>query len=634
MGVDFARRGSVWSVVNMHGTISRRSLIASGAALSFSAAARQPNILWITCEDLSPILGCYGDRYASTPNLDRLASQGVRYSHAYSAASVCAPARSSLITGMFATSLGTMHLRGMQPLPPGVTCFPEYLRKAGYYCTNNVKQDYNFVAPPGSWDESSESALWRKRRPGQPFFSVFNIMATHQGQIRYSREEFEKVSASLKPEQRRDPARAPVPPYYPDTPVTRLNIAELYTQTTLMDSRAGQILAELEDDGLARDTIVFFFSDHGTGLPRGKRWLHESGTRVPLIVRFPEPMASLAPGRPGTVESRMVSFVDFAPTVLALAGVPAPAYMQGAPFLGAKPAKPRETVHFIRDRVDEVLEISRSVRDRRYQYIRNYLPHRPRMQHSDYSEHGLVRKELRRLHAEEKLQGDQAWLMEPAKPAEELYDTQTDPHQLRNLAGSPAHAAILERLRTDLRAWMIRTRDTGLLPEPDMMARAKGGSPKDIRDFPIERILDAAELVGRGAQHLGRLQELLGDSDAAVRYWALTGLTVLKEAAAPAADAIEKALDDSAASVRIAAAEAALGLRASSKAQKALEVEVLREDSIVALQAAIVFWYLGEKARPPAAVLRKALDVKGGEAEQRQYVEWAVKKTLARLQAA
>jgi len=612
--------------------LSRRQLISAAPAFSLSQGRRQPNILWITCEDLSPILGCYGDRYASTPNLDRLASQGVRYSHAYSAASVCAPSRSTLITGMFATSLGTMHLRGMQPLPDGVTGFPEYLRRAGYYCSNNEKQDYNFVAPPAVWDESSGTAHWRKRKPGQPFFSVFNIMATHQGQIRYSREQFDKVNASLKPEQRHDPVRAPLPPYYPDTPVTRLNIAELYTQTTLMDARVGRILGELEADGLAGETIVFFFSDHGTGLPRGKRWLHDSGTRVPFIVRFPEPMARMAPGKPGAVENRMVSFVDFAPTVLALAGVKPPEHMQGGAFLGENPAKPRETVHFIRDRVDEVLEISRSVRDRRYQYIRNYLPHRPRMQHSDYSELGLVRREVRRLHAEGALRGDQAYLMAVEKPAEELYDIQTDPHQMRNLAGSAEHGAILKRLRADMRAWMIQTRDTGLLPEAEMMARAGGGSPRDVRDFPIERILDAADLVGRGVGHLEKLKTLLGDGDTAVRYWALVGLRALGGAAAPARQEILKSLDDSSASVRIAAAETAFVLGDSPKALAALEAEVVKEDSITALEAAIVFWYLGGKARGSMAALRRALGVKGGAAEQRQYVEWAVKKTLARLE--
>src|SRR5574340_896217 len=323
----------------MKSTSTRRQVIAASAIFPLlerrsPAGSPRPNILWITCEDLSPILGCYGDRYAYTPHLARLSVEGVRYTRAFSAASVCAPARSSLITGVQTNTLGTMHLRGVVPLASGVNCFPAYLRQAGYYCSNNVKQDYNFTAPPDAWDESSNKGHWRNRRSGQPFFSVFNLTVTHQGQIRYPREEFERISAKLEPQERHDPAKAPLPPYYPDTPLVRLNIAELYTQTTLMDKLAGNILQQLQSDGLANDTIVFFFSDHGTALPRGKRWLHDSGTRVPLIVRVPGKYSRMAPGTPGSVMDRLVTFLDFGPTVLGLAGIAPPAYMQGSAFFG------------------------------------------------------------------------------------------------------------------------------------------------------------------------------------------------------------------------------------------------------------------------------------------------------------
>lgn len=619
---------------------TRREFLAAGAAAALptgipAAAPDRPNILWITCEDMSAILGCWGDSYAHTPNLDGLAREGVRYTRAFSAASVCAPARSSLITGVQANTLGSMHLRGFVPLPRGMNCFTAYLRRAGYYCSNNVKQDYNFTAPADAWDESSNKAHWRNRKPGQPFFSVFNITATHQGQIRYSREQFERISAKLAPEERRDPARAPLPPYYPDTPLVRLNIAELYTQATLMDKRAGEILAQLRADGLAENTIVFFFSDHGTGLPRGKRWLHDSGTHVPLIVRFPEKFSRLAPAKPGTSVDRLVTFIDFAPSVLGLAGVEPPAYMQGSAFLGARQAKPRECVIATRDRVDEVLEISRTVRGPRYRYIRNYLPHRPRMQHSDYSELGHVRKEVRRLAAAGKLSGTQALLMEPSKPAEELYDTQADPHELRNLAGSAQHRAILEGLRKELRSWMIRTRDTGLLPEDEMIRRAEGGSPAEMprASYPIERILDAAELVGRGPEHLNKLQALLGDGDSAVRYWAAVGLTALGVRAKPASEALRKALQDPAPSVRIAAAEALAGLGAEAEAVPVLSACLLDADPRVALQAAIALWYLGEKARPAVGAMREALSREGGKEPQRGYTVNAIRKTLAALKA-
>ncbi|MBI3280439.1 MAG: sulfatase-like hydrolase/transferase [Acidobacteria bacterium] len=598
-----------------------------------SAASSRPNILWITCEDISPILGCYGDRYAHTPNLDRLAAEGTRYTRAFSAASVCAPARSSLITGVQANTLGTMHLRGVVPLARGINCFPAYLRRAGYYCSNNVKQDYNFTAPADAWDESSKTAHWRNRRSGQPFFAVFNLTATHQGQIRYPREEFERVSAKMAPEERHDPAKAPLPPYYPDTPMVRLNIAELYTQATVMDKQAGDLLQQLQSDGLAGDTVVFFFSDHGTGLPRDKRWLHDSGTRVPLLIRFPEKYGRMAPGKPGSATDRLVTFLDFAPTVLSLAGIDPPVYMQGSAFLGERPGKPRDYAIATRDRVDEVLEISRAVRDLRYHYIRNFLPHRPRMQHSLYSEVGHVRKELRRLHAEGKLSGDQAFLLNPGKPAEELYDTQADPHEIRNLAGSPAHQAVLERLRKELRTWMVRTRDTGLLPEDDMIRRAEGGSPKDMptASYPVERVFDAADLVGRGPAHAVKLLQLLSDGDSAVRYWSAVGLTALGSGAKPAAEELRKALSDAAPAVRIAAAEALVVVGQAPEAIATLSKCVLDPEPRVALQAAIALWYLGEKARSAVETMRQALAVEGGPSIQRTYTRDAIRKTLLRL---
>jgi len=323
----------------------------------------RPNILWITCEDISPHLGCYDDAYAITPNLDRMAREGVRYTRAFATASVCTPARSCLITGVFASSLGTEHLRGPQPLPKTIRCFTEYLRRSGYYCSNNVKEDYNFITPPGAWDESSNTAHWRKRKPGQPFFSVFNFTCTHQGQIRYSKEQFARLNAELPPQRRHDPARAPLPPYYPDTPEVRRNVAQLYAQISRMDQQVGELLEQLDNDGLAGQTIVFFYSDHGTGLPRHKRWLHDSGIRVPLIIRFPEKYRHLAPAAPGSRIDRLVSFVDFAPTVLSLAELKIPDWMQGRAFLGKQAGRARQYVFAIRDRVDEVYDFSRTVRE-------------------------------------------------------------------------------------------------------------------------------------------------------------------------------------------------------------------------------------------------------------------------------
>ena len=598
------------------------------------AAPERPNVLWITCEDTSPNLGCYGDAFAVTPNLDRLAAEGVRYTSAFAVASVCSPARSCLITGVYPTSLGTQHLRGILPLPAHIRCFTEYLRSAGYYCSNNVKQDYNFVAPPGSWDESSRDAHWRKRKPGQPFFSVFNFTTTHQSQIRLPDDQFAKRTARLAPDERHDPAEVPLPPYYPDTPIVRRDVAHFYDLVTAMDKQVGDLLGQLEEDGLAEQTIVFFYSDHGTGLPRHKRWIYDSGIRVPLVIRFPEKYRRLAPGKPGTATDRLVSFVDFAPTVLSLAGVKIPDYMEGQAFLGERAAGPRRYVFAVRDRVDEVYEMSRAVRDRRYKYIRNYLPHRPVMQHSDFSERTPTRQELRRLAAEGKLSGPEALLVSATKPAEELYDTQNDPHEIHNLAESPDHEAILQQMRDVHRRWVLKTHDTGLLPEAEMHLRSEGLSPYEtVRTpgrFPQQRILEAADLVGRGAAALPTLSAMLADADSAVRCWAAVGLCALGSDAAPATEALLERLSDRTPNVRLAAAEALCRLGREKEAVPVIVEGLGHEDGWVRLHAAMVLVAVGEKARAALPHMKTA----AGDQRKHQatlYIRWALNHALDNL---
>lgn len=447
---------------------------------SAAPVARPPNILWISCEDTSPDLGCYGDAYAHTPNLDRLAAQGCRFTRAFTVAGVCAPSRSAIITGMYPTSIGTHHMRCKGVPPPYVKCFPEYLRAAGYFCTNNSKTDYNFDAPLTAWDENGPRAHWRNRRPGQPFFAVFNITVTHESQIRAPDEQFRRVTAALSAGQRHDPARAVLPPYYPDTPVVRRDWARYYDLVTAMDQRAGELLRELDEAGLAEGTVVFFWSDHGRGLPRAKRWLYDSGIHVPLIVRWP--------GRiePGAVDGRLVSFVDLAPTVLSIAGVPIPEHMQGIPFLGPA-AKPREYVFAARDRMDETYDIIRAVRDAGYKYLRNFRPGRPYAQYIDYMEKMPTMQEMRRFNKEGRLVGPQRLFFLPEKPPEELYDTDADPHEVRNLAGLPEHQRTLERMRAALDRWMKETGDLGLIPEDELNERARpGGRWATTADAVIE----------------------------------------------------------------------------------------------------------------------------------------------------
>jgi N-sulfoglucosamine sulfohydrolase len=469
---------------------TRRSAIAALAgapAILRAQSARRPNILWISAEDVSPTYGCYGDRYAVTPNLDRLASEGQRYDQAYSVYPVCAPSRSSIITGMYPASIGSHHMRSLAVPPPYVKCFPEYLRAAGYYCTNNVKTDYNFglgnAVPLGAWDESSNTAHWRNRKdPNQPFFSVINITTSHESQIRDLRTEATKKVIERYRAQGgtlHDPAEAKVPPYYPDTPVVRRDIANYYDIVSAMDLQMGEILKQLDDDGLRDNTIVFHWGDHGWGMPRGKRWIYDSGTHVPLIVRWPGTL------RPGSSTDELVSLMDLGPTTLSLAGLPVPSHMQAQAFLGPQ-KRTREFVFMARDRMDETYDMMRAVRDKRYRYIRNYQPQKPFVQYVGYMDAMPTMGEMRRVYKEAMSNGPQGPaaknlpdgmkpFFSPEKPVEELYDSVSDPHEIRNLAAEPAHRATLERMRAVHLKFMKDTKDLGEMPENELVERMRPG---------------------------------------------------------------------------------------------------------------------------------------------------------------
>ena len=367
-----------------------RSIAVSATLLcGLLHAAERPNVLWITSEDNSPYLGCYGDPLVHTPNLDRLAAQGVRYRHAFANAPVCSSARSTLITGMYASSLGVHNHRSRVAIPAEFKLYPEHLRAAGYYCTNNSKTDYNVAHAGQPWDESSNRAHFKNRAPGQPFFAVFNFTTSHESQV---------APKPGKTTFRVPPEKITLPPYHPDTPDIRRDWANYYDQLTLLDEQVGKLLAELENEGLADDTVVFYYSDHGGALPRGKRNLHDSGTRVPLIVRFPKKWSHLAPAEPGAWVDDLVSFVDLPVTVFSLCGVPIPGHYEGRPFLGEKKAPPREHVFLFRGRMDERYDTIRAVRDGRFRYVRNYSPHRPWGQH--YSYPFQVLPSMRSWHAE------------------------------------------------------------------------------------------------------------------------------------------------------------------------------------------------------------------------------------------
>ena len=463
------------------GFLRSTALATAGSILpALRAAGEQKlNILWISAEDISPDLGCYGDSYATSPNIDKLATEGARYTRCFSISGVCAPSRSAIITGMYPTTIGTMHMRSRAVPPPYVKCFPEYLRAQGYYCTNNSKTDYQFEPPITAWDESSRQAHWRKRAKDQPFFSVFNLTVTHESCIRDENARRRRGAGRVRPEDRHDPAQAELPPYYPDTLLVRRDWANYHDNITAMDMQLADILAQLEEDGLADNTVVFFFGDHGRGLPRAKRWIYDSGLHVPLIVRWPGVLEE------GSVIEDLVSFIDFGPTVLSVAGVDVPSHMQGQPFLGSRKAPPREYVYAARDRMDETYDLIRAVRDRRYKYLRNYMPEKTYAQTINYMELMPTTQEWRRLHAEGKLEGPQKIYFSESKPVEELYDTEADPHEVVNLADSPEHQEVLLRLRRKHERWRQETNDLGLIPEPELMERMRPGGKYETTATPV-----------------------------------------------------------------------------------------------------------------------------------------------------
>lgn len=577
--------------------VSRRSFAASAAAsiLVRGQQTPRPNILWVTCEDIGPQLGCYDDPYARTPSLDKFAARSLRYRTAWSNAPVCAPARTTIISGMYPTSTGSEHMRSMTSLPASMKMYPCYLREAGYYVTNNDKEDYNLAYTGGAqsavWDDSSKKAHWRNRPKDQPFFSIFNFTTTHESQIR-------KRPHTLV----HDPSKARVPAYHPDTPEVRHDWAQYYDNITTMDEQAGAVLRQLEEDGLLDGTIVFFYGDHGSGMPRSKRWPYNSGLQVPLIVHIPERFRSLAPKdyRPGGVTGRLAAFVDLAPTVLSLAGIPTPAHMQGHAFMGRHEAAPQSFLHGFRGRMDERYDCVRSVRDQRYVYIRNYMPHEIYGQHIAYMFETPTAQVWKRLFDEGRLNAAQSRFWQE-KPPEELYDLQADPDEVNNLASSAAHRSTLERLRAEQERHALRIRDVGLLPEDEIHSRSKGSTPyemgQDPKRYPVERVLAMAGTASaRDSSKRAQLVHGLRDSDSGVRYWAALGLLMQQRA-----DELLPVMNDPAASVRIVAAEAVGRFGDASQLPRVLDtlIGLAAADvhgAYVSMQALNAIEALGEKA--------------------------------------
>ena len=451
-----------------------RAFLIITAVFAFSAItwaqtpASRPNIVWIVGEDMGPEVGCYGDLQAVTPNLDRLASEGARFSRCFTHAPVCAPSRHGLITGQYPIKTGAMHMRSTLIHPP--LTFTKLLRDSGYFVAWPGKTDFNFKEPK-EFADSRENWL-KGPPPAQPFFAYINLFETHESQVRNDGNKFSNNTRRLTPEQRHDPAKMRLPPFWPDAAEVRHELASYYDLCTAVDYQVGDVLRWLDQHKLADDTVVIFFGDHGRGMPRYKRWCYDSGTHVPLIIRWPGKL------QPGSVSEELVTFVDLPATALALAGVEVPKDFDGQIFLGPKAAAERKYVYAHRDYMDEVFDRIRSVRDQRWHYLRNIAPELPYAQRIDYMEIGRTMQVWRQWNAEGKLNDAQKLFFAPTKPKEELYDTEADPFEIRNVAADPTNAAKLADLRAACDEWLAKTNDMGAVPVDELIAR-KIITPRD-----------------------------------------------------------------------------------------------------------------------------------------------------------
>lgn len=445
----------------------------------------KPNILWIVAEDLSPVIPSFGDSTVVTPHLSRLAREGVCYDRVFSPSGVCAPSRAAIATGMYPIHIGANHMRtgpwfrsnmpqqfidnyAKGAMPPGITPYEaipepevkmmsEYLRAEGYYCSNNAKEDYQFRRSLMAWDDCSSKGHWRNRKEGQPFFSIFNIEVTHESRI------WAKAKDSLWIHENLD---VPIPPYLPTTDSATIDVRRMYSNIKEMDHRVGQILSELEEDGLLESTIIFWYTDHGGPLPRQKRLNYDSGLRVPMMIRFPEKDNAL------TRDGQLISFIDFAPTVLSLAGIKPPEHLDGKAFLGKyKENEERNYIHAAADRFDESYhDPIRSIRDKRYKLIKYYDTEKPMFYPVAYREQMPIMRELHRLKREGRLTKEQALWFRETKPDIELFDTEQDPHELNNLAENSEYADIRTKLTKELDRWLASTTDLNMMPEKELMA--------------------------------------------------------------------------------------------------------------------------------------------------------------------
>ena len=572
---------------------SASTLLRQGL-LPAATIPERPNILWITSEDNNiQWVGCYGNPNADTPRIDKLAEEGFRYTHCFATTPVCAPQRSTWITGVHAVSTGTHPMRSRYAIPHRqIPYYPDMLHKAGYTCFNHNKTDYNIGGRSDGdcWDATPLNAAgnvdFEKLKKDQPFFAVINITESHESRAHGSVED-----------TKHDPDRVQLAPYHPDLPEIRKNYAKYQDAVRRMDSLVGNVLDALAAAGLADDTIVIYNSDHGGVLPRSKRFLFDTGIHCPLIVRIPEKFRSLYPAeQPGEPVEQIVSFIDMPKTWLALAGANIPPTMQGRIFLGPRAEPEREYMVAYRGRMDERYDSGRAVRDKRYLYIRNLMPYVPRGQHLAYLWRAPAAGAWEAHHKAGETDAVTGRFFRK-KPTEELYDTWHDPYSVHNLADDAMHKTIVVQMRKRLRNWQQKHFDAGLLPETEMVRRAESNGTtiyemvRNEKIYPLERLLDASEIaLQQSPDNREKLVAMLSDSDRGIRYWAVVGLFLLGEEARDNLADLRKAIDDADDEVAAMAAWAIYNLGDKQTARKQLR-SMLEEDSSAALKVInIIKW--------------------------------------------
>ena len=588
------------------GTVAVAAAMTNHRAEAASTAER-PNVLWLVSEDNNPLLGCYGDGLSRTPNIDALARRGLLFRNVFCAAPVCAPSRFAILTGVHPESLAPAnHMRATAALPAAWRTYPQLLREAGYYCTNNAKTDWNCDADAAAiFDASGSEAHWKNRPAGSPFMAIFNCQTSHESSL-FMPSPARGAAAQPSGDGVVRPGDVRVPAYLPDTPEIREDRANYYNAISRMDAEIGARVEELEDAGLADNTIIFYYSDNGGVLPRSKRYCYDEGLRCALVVAFPPKWVHLAPAAMGGEINAPVGLIDLAPTVLSLAGIPAPAEMQGTAFLG-RFARSRGAYAFgMRNRMDERYDFVRAATDGRFHYIRNYTPHRV-FQHEAYEWQAKGYQSWEGEFRAGRLNEVQARFFAGPRTFEELYDLRSDPDQIRNLANDEAHADRLKRMRAAVDDHMLAVSDNGFIPEG--MTGEGYAASRDRDTYPLPRLMKlGAAAAQRDRANLASLLAELGDQNPVVRHWAILGLLMLGKEAASARERLERVMRrDEAPQNRIAAAEAVACVAPSPEAVAVLADLVDHGNPWpVALQALNALTFLGEQARAALPAIKRA----------------------------